>query len=85
MPSSAAESRPRAWIPRPGPPSGLTLLALRQTRNGKQNSIGNWRLKPRSPASWAPPLRIRGNLNRGINGHKGLGRLCILLGMTGAD
>src|SRR6266567_5584616 len=79
MPSSAANHAHELGSQDPGA-VWADLLALRQTRNGKQNSIGNWRLKPQSPASWAPPLRIRGNLNGGINGHKGSGRVCISWG-----
>ncbi len=61
------------------------LLALRQTRNGKQNSIGNWRLKPQSPASWAPPPAYPWKPERRHQWSQGLRPRLHLLGMAGAD
>ena len=42
----------------------------------------NWQLAAQASVAgrMGTPLRIRGNLNGGINGHKGSGRLCISWG-----
>ncbi len=43
----------------------------------------NWQLAAQASVAGfmgTPPLRIRGNLNGGINGHKGSGRVCISWG-----